>query len=166
MHELSWREVVSASAREGCALERNIPLTATGVQTISRALALGPNPMQAVRAILHAGVQTGPFLACGLGDADKDVDDLMFAVSRQVPARIFEHTGFGGRSQDLYPGRYDMSDLTIGNDVVSSIQVPAGMLVTLYEHEHFGGTKLEAAQALTSLGTFNDKTSSIRVEWK
>ena len=89
---------------------------------------------------------------------------------------IYEHCDFQGRSQTLAPGRYDMSQLTFGNDVLSSVRVPAGMLVRLYQHAGFGGKTLDLtsdASCLTAYTTgegpkrrpttWNDYISSIEV---
>lgn len=46
---------------------------------------------------------------------------------------------FSGYSQDLLPGKYRMRDITIGDDAISSIHVPPGMRVTLYEDDNFKG---------------------------
>ena len=61
-------------------------------------------------------------------------------------AVVYEHNNFVGRSQALDAGRYDVSALTIGNDVISSVRVPVGWRVTLYEHAGFTG----ASRVLTA----------------
>jgi hypothetical protein len=78
---------------------------------------------------------------------------------------IYKDGSYSGSSQTLRPGVYNASDLTIGNDAVSSISVPSGWTVTLYESSNFGGssiTRTSSASAMSSL-SFNDKTSSIKV---
>jgi hypothetical protein len=76
---------------------------------------------------------------------------------------IFESNNFTGRSQELAVG-YTAGPLAIGNDVVSSVKVPAGLKVTLYEHGPGNGrTKVLTADA-ASLPDFNDITSNILVE--
>ncbi|MCP4714056.1 MAG: hypothetical protein GY868_02980 [Deltaproteobacteria bacterium] len=78
---------------------------------------------------------------------------------------VYQHTGFGGYFAELAPGAYTLSDLRllgIANDDLSSIQVPAGMQATVYQHDNFGG----AAQVYTSDADLivNDDASSIIVE--
>jgi hypothetical protein len=46
---------------------------------------------------------------------------------------------FSGPSQDLLPGEYRVEDIRVENNTVSSIHVPRGMTVTLYEHDKFEG---------------------------
>lgn len=77
---------------------------------------------------------------------------------------IYEHNNYAGRGQVLDVGRYDIGQLTIGNDVISSVKVPPGWKVTLYEHAHFKGTARVITADTSALSGFNDKTSSIVVE--
>jgi len=88
---------------------------------------------------------------------------LMTEDSRSRPA-IFEHVEFTGRRQDLTAGRYDLSQITIGNDVVSSVKVPQGWRVTLFLDSGFKGASKVLVADARSLPDFNDKTSSILVE--
>lgn len=78
---------------------------------------------------------------------------------------------FSGASKNLLPGQYESYELgNVGNDQLSSIKIPKGMKVTLFEHGGFTGQKLVLTQD-TRAGTlvankFNDFTSSILVEAK
>ncbi len=78
---------------------------------------------------------------------------------------------FSGASKNLLPGQYEFYEFgNVGNDQLSSIKIPKGMKVTLYEHSGFTGQKLVLTQD-TRAGTmvankFNDFTSSILVEAK
>jgi M6 family metalloprotease-like protein len=84
-------------------------------------------------------------------------------VARTWPV-VYEHNDYQGRYQVLDAGRYDLGQLTIGNDVISSVQVPVGWRVTLYQHAGFvGATKVLTANT-PALPDFNDQTSSIVVE--
>ncbi|HPJ29786.1 MAG TPA: beta/gamma crystallin-related protein [Methanothrix sp.] len=79
-------------------------------------------------------------------------------------ATIFEHKNFKGRSQELGIGKYDINLLTIGNDAVSSLKVPSGLRVILYEHSRFQGkSKTFSGGNHGTVDDFNDKTSSIIV---
>ncbi len=93
-----------------------------------------------------------------------DFNDMTSSIVVDGPACVFEHNNYGGRSQVLTPGRYDISQLTIGNDCVSSVKVPHGWKVTLYEHAGFTGRTKILTQDTASLPDFNDMTSSIVVE--
>ncbi|MBL8298904.1 MAG: phosphatidylinositol-specific phospholipase C domain-containing protein [Rhodanobacteraceae bacterium] len=78
-------------------------------------------------------------------------------------AAIYEHEDYKGRMQILRPGSYNLSDLKLGNDSISSIRVGSGYTIKLYEHSDFrGDTKTLAADA-SGLGNFNDEASSIVV---
>lgn len=78
---------------------------------------------------------------------------------------------FSGASRNLLPGQYEWHELgDVGNDQLSSIKIPKGMKVTLYEHSGFTGRKLVLAQdtraSIFVANKFNDLTSSILVEEK
>lgn len=78
---------------------------------------------------------------------------------------VYEHKDYGGRSQELTVGRYNLDQLTIGNDIISSIKIPAGLIVTAYEHIDFqGSTKIFTDDTSYVGNDFNDKISSIVVE--
>jgi hypothetical protein len=86
-----------------------------------------------------------------------------------VGARIYEACGYGMKEVVLPAGSYNMGDLQargMPNDVVSSVRVPAGWRVTLFEHHNFTGRSLEltADDACLITRGFNDLTSSVRVE--
>ncbi|MFX0137805.1 MAG: hypothetical protein ACFFDN_29460 [Candidatus Hodarchaeota archaeon] len=77
---------------------------------------------------------------------------------------IYEHQNFGGASQILTEGTYNVDDLTIGDDKLSSLRVNYGFKVTLFEHPDFMGDIMIVTSDTPDVGTFNDKTSSIIVE--
>ncbi len=56
---------------------------------------------------------------------------------------IYSDANYRGISQELEPGRYDYDKLTIGQDSLSSLRVPAKMRVILYEHPGFTGQSKE-----------------------
>ncbi len=76
---------------------------------------------------------------------------------------IFEHSNFKGKCQNLGPGSYNKDDLKIGNDKLSSIQVPAGWKVRLYQHSNFRGQVKTVINDTAALYDFNDQTSSMVV---
>lgn len=78
---------------------------------------------------------------------------------------VFQHTRYRGSYQELDVGEYDINDISIGNDVISSVKVPEGMLVILYQDRGLQGEVLGLDQNDNnlSLKDFNDKASSIVV---
>lgn len=76
---------------------------------------------------------------------------------------------FSGASLYLREGRYDHYELgNVDNDQLSSLKVPKGMKVTLYEHGGYKGRSLVVEQDADAnfliKNKFNDITSSIHVE--
>jgi len=80
---------------------------------------------------------------------------------------LYKDYRFQGAAQALGPGKYDMSSLTatggVGNDKVSSIKVPPGWTVILYQDAGFSGTSKTLSADCSSLDDFNDRTSSLIV---
>lgn len=77
---------------------------------------------------------------------------------------IYKDGSYSGSSQTLRPGVYNTSgDLTIGNDAVSSVSVPSGWSVTLYKDHYYSGSSVTYTSSASSLGSFNDDTTSIKV---
>ncbi len=87
-------------------------------------------------------------------------------MTNQLKITVYEHNNFGGKKLELPIGKYNFKTIRkkIGNDIISSVQIPNGLQVTLYEHANFKGrTKLLKANT-SSLPDFNDITSAILVE--
>lgn len=99
-------------------------------------------------------------------------------IVEKIPAETMPATGtyvtiyggdFAGTSKDLVAGQYDYHDLgAVDNDQLSSIKIPQGMKVTLFEHGGFKGRSLpltaDTRAAALNAKKFNDITSSILVE--
>jgi hypothetical protein len=101
----------------------------------------------------------------------KDVTiDLKFAIftGDALPGSkvlIYSDENYQGASQELVEGNYDINSLTIGNDTLSSLKIPQGIKVTLYEHAGFSGRSKMFTEDTPWVGDdFNDLTSSIKVE--
>lgn len=78
---------------------------------------------------------------------------------------IYADANYQGASKELGEGSYDVNSLGIGNDKLSSLKVPAGMKVTLYENAGFSGRSKTFTQDASYVGNdFNDITSSLKVE--
>ena len=97
--------------------------------------------------------------------------DLKVAFLPTSRVTIYEHPDYKGKSQDLTEGNYDRKNLTIGNAVIggnslSSLKIPEGMKVTLYDREGFQGQSKSFTEDVPNMTTygFDNKTSSIKVE--
>lgn len=78
--------------------------------------------------------------------------------------KIYVHSNFRGKFQSLGIGSYNMRQLRIGNDQLSSIKVPRGYKVRVYEHANFRGKYRDFYSSSTFVGnSWNDKVSSIKV---
>ena len=61
-----------------------------------------------------------------------------------VTATFYQDTGFGGPAVSLAPGNYTTAQLAaagIPNNWASSVRVPAGYTVEIYDNDNFGGLK-------------------------
>ena len=93
-------------------------------------------------------------------------DDILYGdTDGYIGATIYQHGSYGGQAQNLQVGNYDLQNLQIGNDSLSSLQVSPGFKVTLYEHSGYTGSSRTFTESTTWVGDFNDKTSSIKVEY-
>ena len=79
---------------------------------------------------------------------------------------IYTDENYRGQSVAVLPGTYgNMSLLNFPDDAISSLQVPAGFRVVIYEHPNFGGKSYTITESKTKfyLSGWSDKTSSIAV---
>lgn len=90
-------------------------------------------------------------------------------TSNQVT--LYDDVDFQGNNQELDEGEYNIYDLGIGHNKLSSLTVPAGMKVTVYEYENFRGRSKIFTSNVTNMkkikieGTsFNNEASSIKIE--
>lgn len=85
---------------------------------------------------------------------------------------FYQDINYGGTaSQALAPGNYTLSQLQakgVANDWASSVKVPAGRKVIMYEHDNFTGaswTLTADTQNFTSLSpNANDQVSSVKIQ--
>jgi urease subunit beta len=78
---------------------------------------------------------------------------------------IYDRANFEGNKKELDEGEYNIFELGIGDNKLSSLTVPAGMKVTLYEYEDFRGrSKTFTGNASLKGDEFNNKASSLKVE--
>jgi hypothetical protein len=80
-------------------------------------------------------------------------------------AAFFRNINFSGSKSFLkIPGKYGRRELGIGNDKLSSLIVPPGAKVVLYEHDGFTGKSVTYYQGEHAfVNDFNDLTSSIEI---
>ena len=93
-----------------------------------------------------------------------DFNDLTSSIKIEGLVTIYQDAYFGGANQQLGQGDHDMNSLQIGNDQLSSLQVPDGLIVTLFADAGFQGvTRTFTADTAFVGQDFNDVTSSIRI---
>ncbi len=93
-----------------------------------------------------------------------DFNDQASSILVEQVATIYQHSDYQGQSKTLKPGHYNMADLGIGNDQLSSLKVPPGLKVTLFQHANFSGETRSYNANVAFTQDFNDNTSSIIVE--
>jgi len=77
---------------------------------------------------------------------------------------VYQERDFDGSSQGLLPGGYDVGQLTVGNDAISSLRIPGGWAVTLFEKGGFGGRSKTFTTDTPYVGDdFDNITSSLVV---
>ncbi|MEV7170482.1 hypothetical protein AB0O18_12365 [Streptomyces sp. NPDC093224] len=78
---------------------------------------------------------------------------------------IYVDAHYKGANVRLAAGTYGIVDPQVGEDTISSVRVPAGWRVTLYEHQGLKGDTLTLTADTPYVGdAFNDRTSSLKVE--
>src|SRR5690349_3932980 len=78
---------------------------------------------------------------------------------------LFEECNYAGRKYYLTAGSYKGFSMQIPNDRLSSMQIPNGMRVTVYEHDDFKGRSATFTSSVSCLTDgFNDNVSSMVVE--
>jgi hypothetical protein len=89
-------------------------------------------------------------------------------VRSTTPVKLYQHCSYTGWQASLPFGDYTTAQLQalgVLNNDASSLQIPAGYTVTLYDSDNFTGTSvtLTADTSCLVANSFNDKVSSIRV---
>ena len=82
-------------------------------------------------------------------------------------ATVYKDADYKGSSLGLPEGSYNATDLAlygIGADQISSLKVTPGYRVILYDGDNFDGENVSCTGDTNHFPSFNDKTSSIRVE--
>ncbi len=87
------------------------------------------------------------------------------SVTAQNYVTLHEDCNYRGRNSYLEAGTYRTYQMRIGNDKLSSLQVPAGYRVTIYEDDNFRGRSQTYSEGVSCLDSaWNDMASSIVVE--
>ena len=78
---------------------------------------------------------------------------------------VYEHCDFRGNRRDILVGEFrKMRAVDFANDSISSLRVPNGMELTLYEHNKFRGAYARFDRDESCLNRqWNDKASSLKV---
>ncbi|MCA9694355.1 MAG: RICIN domain-containing protein, partial [Myxococcales bacterium] len=96
-----------------------------------------------------------------IGDASNDEAS---SVLVEKVIRIYKDAAFQGQEIVLGVGKHNVSEIGLANDSLSSLKVPQGMVVALYEHANFGGLSRVYFEDTSYVGDdWNDKVSSIVV---
>lgn len=86
-------------------------------------------------------------------------------ISAQTYVTLHEDCNYGGSRYFLEPGTYNLYQMKIGNDKLSSMQIPSGMKVTIYGDDDFRGKSKTFTGNISCLDNeWNDMASSIVVE--
>jgi len=103
------------------------------------------------------------------------------AAGNCATVTVYHGTNYSGTSACLGTGSYKLADLRakgISNDSISSISIPSGMQVTVYEDDNFGGRtrsfdtnipKLEDYRVVETYPrwpNWNDRITSLKVVYK
>lgn len=91
-----------------------------------------------------------------------DFKDKTSGILVEKVASLYSDHNYGGNVVQLGIGRYDLSQLGLAGDSLSSLKVPQGLFVTAYEHAGFAGDYRSYFEDTPLVrGDFNDKASSI-----
>lgn len=107
-----------------------------------------------------------------LTDTLQGLEAVVYEIGGGTPqtgARVFQDCNYGGYSATLPIGSYNtqaLQALGVRDNDISSIRVPAGYKVTLYNNDNFTGSSIERTQddGCFVSANFNDVASSIKVE--
>lgn len=90
---------------------------------------------------------------------------LYITVLAQNNIALYEDCEYGGKRYYLGVGSYKLYQMQIGNDMLSSMQIPRGLRVTLYEDDDFKGQYATYTNNIPCLENgWNDNASSMVVE--
>lgn len=99
------------------------------------------------------------------GDLAANIDSLTLSGSPDA-ATFYEDAGYTGKAVSLKKGDYTVAQLQaagLRNDTMTSLQVPAGWTVDVYQDGNFDGTKWTYTADNPNVGPANDRMSSVRI---
>ena len=86
-------------------------------------------------------------------------------LSAQNYVTLHEDCNFRGKSYTLEAGTYRLYQMRIGNDRLSSFQVPSGFRITIYEHDDFNSRSKTYTETVSCLDSaWDNNASAIVVE--
>lgn len=115
------------------------------------------------------GSYSGQKMVCAMdtpyvGDSVNDeISSFVIEESSSVGVIAYTDASYGGWSREFAPGKYDLG-ASIGNDKLSSLYIPDGYKVTLYEDTNYAGKQLVLLSNTPHLGDFNDRATMMVVE--
>jgi hypothetical protein len=124
-------------------------------------------------ASLPCGVPVGDpneaYAALAIHNVRDEMAGFRPTVVSGGPVSLYQHCGYTGWAAGLAPGRYTLGQLQAQgfvNDDLSSLRVPSGYRVTLYEHDNFTGRSLlkTADDDCVADDGFNDIATSVVIE--
>ncbi len=87
------------------------------------------------------------------------------AVAAQNHVSLYDQCNYSGRKYNLEAGTYRLYQMKIGNDKLSSLQVPEGFRVTIYENDGFAGRSNVYTNSVNCLESdWRNMMSSVVVE--
>ena len=121
---------------------------------------LGSYTYQQLTGTANQGVKSLGGTNCKLGSAG--------GGGPVTAATFYQDTGFGGTARTLAPGSYTTAQLSaagIPDNWVSSVRVPAGYTVEIYDMDNFGGTKWTFTSDNSDFvaAGCNDRMSSVKI---
>ena len=101
----------------------------------------------------------------GFNDKTSAIEIIDLNAEEEKMVTLYKDDNYHGTSQKLGVGKYHFTDFSkIGNDALSSLEIPKGLKVILYENEDFTGqTKELTSSTDLYVAGFNDRTSSIEI---
>ena len=78
-------------------------------------------------------------------------------------ATFYEHPDFQGKSVALGMGRTNLDKTEIGENTLSSLRVPSGVMVTLYERRDYEGERRVYFEDSDSLPEWGDRARSVEI---
>lgn len=88
-----------------------------------------------------------------------------FLTNAQSYVTLHEDCNFRGKSYTLEAGTYRLYQMRIGNDKLSSFQVPSGFRITIYENDDFNSRSKTFTESVNCLDSaWDNNASAIVVE--